>query len=280
MSPVRKRLLVLITALVMVLVAVIPASAASGTARGPSTVTDPYILPVAPGVKITSLLTVADSGAAANGYELVGIPDGIGVARDGNRAIVYMNHELRDTQGIARRHGQPGAFASRLEINRRSLAVTSGSDLVDPGVQFWDYPSGTYVTSGARFADSAFQELTFGRWCSSTLSDPGLFYSESRRAGYRGQIYFGNEEDGDIGRTFGILTDGTDQGTASARPLPVGEHDPSRQSVPHDGGDGSGGRPGWPRQPALDLRRHEAEHRRRVRPSRAHAMASTSCSMP
>ena len=47
-----------------------------------------------------------------------------------------MNHELRDTQGITRRHGQRGAFVSRLEIDPGTLAVTEGSDLVDPGVTF------------------------------------------------------------------------------------------------------------------------------------------------
>ena len=187
-----------------------PAAAADHSiSRGPSTTTDPYVLPVADRVSITSLLTVNDAGAAGNGYEMVGIPDGIGLSIAGGRAVAFMNHELRDAQGIVRRHGQIGSFASRLEIDRRTLAVTAGSDLVDPGVRFYDYPTGAYVTTGARFADNMPQDSTFGRWCSSTLTDPGLLYSESKRVGYRGQIYFGNEEDGDIGRTFGVLTDGT-----------------------------------------------------------------------
>ena len=88
----------------------VPAAGASGTARGPSTVTDPYLLPVVDGVKITSLLTVNDAGSAGNGYELVGIPDGIGVTIENGDVVAFMNHELRDTQGIARRHGQRGAF--------------------------------------------------------------------------------------------------------------------------------------------------------------------------
>jgi len=188
-----------------------PVSAVSSTAIGPSTTTSPYVLPVADGVHVTSLLTVNDAGSAGNGYEMVGIPDGIGVTIEGGQVVAFMNHELRDAQGIVRRHGQRGAFASRLAIDAGTLAVNHGSDLVDPGVTFYDYPTGSYRTTGARFADGAPQDPTFGRWCSSTLSDPGLFYSKSKKVGYTGQIYFGNEEDGDNGRAFGVTTDGTAQ---------------------------------------------------------------------
>jgi Bacterial protein of unknown function (DUF839) len=190
--------------------AVVPAAAT--IARGPSTTTDPYILPVAGDVKITSLLTVNDAGASSNGYEMVGIPDGLGVTRVDDKVVILMNHELRDEpgreQGIARRHGQIGAFVSRLVIDPKTLAIKHGSDLVDPGVRYWDYPNGGYVTAAPRWADLAAQQLSFGRFCSSTLSDPGVFYNERNGAGYRGQIYFGNEEDGDVGRAFGITLDG------------------------------------------------------------------------
>jgi hypothetical protein len=74
-----------------------------GIGRGPNSNTAPYLLPVAPGVRITSLLTVSDGGAASNGYELVGIPDGLG-ATSGIGDIdftLYGNHEcstLRSTR--------------------------------------------------------------------------------------------------------------------------------------------------------------------------------------
>ena len=133
----------------------------------------PYVLPVADGVHIESLLTVGDGGAASNGYEMVGIPDGLGMIQQGANLVLYMNQELRDAQGIARRHGETGAFVSRWVIDPETLRVKEGSDLINPGVLFWDYPSGTYVTSGARWADGTLQERTFGRFCSGTLSDPG-----------------------------------------------------------------------------------------------------------
>jgi hypothetical protein len=192
----------------------VPASAASSTATGPSSDTDPYVLPVADGVHITSLLTVGDAGSASNGYELVGIPDGLGMIRQGANLVLYMNHELRDTQGIVRRHGETGAFVSRWVIDPATLRVKEGSDWINPGVLYWDYPSASYVTSGARFADGALQDRTFGRFCSGTLSDPGTFYNESTGRGWKGQIYFGNEEDGDNGRAFGV----TKEGDATALP--------------------------------------------------------------
>jgi uncharacterized protein DUF839 len=210
---------IVLAALVAAPVAAAPAPATHGPAAlgptGPSTVTAPYVLPVADGVRITALLTVGDSKSASNGYELVGVPDGLGLKNDDGKLVLYMNHELRTTQGIARRHGQPGAFVSRWVIDPRTLEVKRGSDLIDPGVSYWDYPNGDLVTAAPRYADLAAQDLAFARFCSGTLSDPGVFFNERDGRGYRGQIYFANEENGDIGRTFGVTQDG--QATALPR---------------------------------------------------------------
>ena len=62
------------------------ASAAPGTGvTGPSTTTAPYVLPVADGVETTSILTVGDEPADSHGYEMVGIPDGLGASRAADR---------------------------------------------------------------------------------------------------------------------------------------------------------------------------------------------------
>jgi hypothetical protein len=182
--------------------------AASPTAIGPNTATAPYVVPVADDIKITSVLTVGDGLTASNGYAMVGIPDGLGLTRKDGKLVLYMNHELRDSEGIVRRHGQTGAFVSRWVIEPKTLTVRRGADLIDPGVRYWDYPNGDYVTAAPRFADLAAQDLTFGRFCSGTLSDPGILYNERTGRGYKGQLYFGNEEDGDNGRTFAITADG------------------------------------------------------------------------
>ena len=204
----RTRALATVVAASMALAVAAPASADTSTATGPSTTTAPYVLPVADGVHIRSLLTVNDAGAASNGYEMVGLPDGMGAFQQGANLVLYLTHEARDTQAIERRHGETGAFVSRWVIDPETGRVKEGSDLIDPGVQYWDYPSGNYVTSGARWADNTLQDATFGRFCSATLSDPGVFYNESTKNGYKGQIFFANEEDGDNGRSFGITKEG------------------------------------------------------------------------
>jgi len=191
------------------LLATVTACGPLPTATGPSTTIAPYVLPVASGVRITSMLTTGDAASASNGYEYVGIPDGLGARRQGlNDMVVFNNHELRSTQGVVRRHGQAGAFVSRLVIDRSTLEVKEGSDLIDPGTRFWDYPSGTYVASGMRFADSTAQDPAFSRFCSGYLSAPGQLYNGRTGSGYQGRIYFANEENGDPGRAFGVTTDG------------------------------------------------------------------------
>jgi hypothetical protein len=212
-------------AAVLVIAAATPALAlqASSTAQGPNTTTDPYVIPVASGVHITSLLTVDDSGAASDGYELTGIPDGLGAFKSGRHEFtLLMNHEFSTTPpvlGGVHRHGQKGAYVSTFSIDNRDFGVKDGHDTIDPGVSYWDYVTQTYrptASSGGpnpRSAGDVFpaQSDAFSRFCSGTLSAPGQFDSRWSRRGYSGQIYFANEESGDEGRVFGVLPDGRAQ---------------------------------------------------------------------
>lgn len=195
----------------------VPAVALAATAcTGPDTETAPYVLPSTDGVFITSLLTVGDAGAADNGYEMVGIPDGLGVRLDeAGKLVVHMNHELRSTAGIPRLHGERGAFISRLEIDPNTNDVEVGSDLIKPGVLYYDYLTGAFddtaPAAGTRADGKAFPAYTnaFNRFCSSTMTDPGQLFNARSGRGTLNQITFANEEAGDEGRVFGVLEDGT-----------------------------------------------------------------------
>jgi hypothetical protein len=209
--------------------ATLAAPVAASTSRGPSTPIDPYVLPVADGVQVTSLLTadglLGDGGAAANGYEMVGTPDGLGaVGGPGRDFTLLMNHELGVTEGVMRAHGQLGAFVSRWEIDPRTLEVEKGSDLIAPGIRYWNYvtqryedtpsPAGdnprTFGTEQPNVTQDDFvaQRAALGRLCSATLTGPGQLYNARTGRGYGGQIYFANEETGIEGRAFGALEDG------------------------------------------------------------------------
>ena len=187
------------------------ALAAAGTDTGPRTTTDPYMAPVADGVKVTSLLTVkngTDAGQASNGYSMVGIPDGLG-ALDGPKGKDFnlvMNHELRPANGVPRRHGLNGAFDSILRIDSKTLEMEEGADLIDPGIRYWDYATHSYTSS-----PTAPFTAQLARLCSGFLSAPGQLLNEKSGRGYDGQLYFANEENGDNGRDFGVRLDGQAQ---------------------------------------------------------------------
>jgi hypothetical protein len=189
-----------------------PAGAVIGTGlKGPSTTVNPYVLPAAHGVQTTSLLTVGDL-PAGNGYKMVGIPDGLGARTTAGKLDLTMNHELTAGAGVVRAHGQKGAFVSNYRIDKASLAVETGKDLIDSpsDISYWNYPAATYSASPSP-ASAPFlaQAAAFARFCSGTLTDPGQLLNASTGRGFAGQIYFGNEENGNEGRTFGILDDGT-----------------------------------------------------------------------
>ena len=170
-------------------------------AVGPSTGTPPYVLPVADGVRTSSLLTVGD---AVEQYRMVGIPDGLGAYRvDGNSFTLLMNHELNDQSGIVRRHGQIGAFVSEWSIDRKSFEVEAGRDLIDPGVRVLGLHRGRLLARPSIGFGAAFD-----RFCSNTLSEPGQLFNAETGRGYEGQLFFPGEENGDIGRGFALTTGG------------------------------------------------------------------------
>ncbi len=207
--------------LIVAATASVAAAAPGGTSTGPNTSTKPYVLPVGDGVSVKSLLTVGD-GSASNGYKMSGIPDGLGLVRSETGSedfALFMNHELRGNQGVVRKHGKIGAFVSELEIDSGSYEVEQGRDLIDSDIRYWNYVSQAYGPSPSpaglnpRDPSDTFlaQSAEFQRFCSSSITVWGQLYNQSTKRGYKGQIYFANEENGDEGRLFGVTTNGQAQ---------------------------------------------------------------------
>ena len=202
--------------------ATLAATTVSGVAQGappddqrasPTTSVEPYVLPTVAGVSIDSLLTVDDL-PAQNGYDMVGIPDGLGAFRQDGKVVAFMNHELTDAEGITRAHGQKGSFVSRLEIDPASGAVTRGRDLIQD-VTYWDYQARQYAPMPGRPDGATFGHTpAFSRFCSGYISEPGELFNEATERGTTRQLYFANEESGDEGRVFSVRMNG------EARQLP------------------------------------------------------------
>jgi hypothetical protein len=170
----------------LVLAGLAGASTVSAQQTGPSTHTEPYLLPNAAvpagSVRTVSLLTVGDS---VGGYRLVGIPDGMGAFRSrDNTFTLLLNHELPFDTGIPRAHGSRGAFVSRWVIDRGSLEVKTGRDntLSSNHVFTWDRGAGQYVAG----------TTTWNRLCSADLPKTSAFFY--RGEGTRTRIFLDGEE--------------------------------------------------------------------------------------
>jgi Bacterial protein of unknown function (DUF839) len=180
--------------------------AASGAEQGPSSSQSPYLLRTTPGIVTKSILTTGDS---VGGYRMAGIPDGLGAYDNGDGTFtVLMNHEIPSAAGVVRAHGGKGAFVSRWIIDKDTLAVLHGEDLIKRVYQQnaaagqWDQiPSGSPL-------------LNIGRLCSADLPDGSALFDAGGGLGTSERIFMDGEEIGDEGRQFGTVVTGPDAGNA------------------------------------------------------------------
>jgi hypothetical protein len=170
---------------------------------GPSTTTEPYVLPTAAGVSTTSILTTGDS---VGGYRMVGVPDGLGAWPDHHRSFnLVVDHELARTAGAQRAHGSKGAFVSQWVIERGTLKVLSGRDHLTSANNVFTWNGGGY-TPGT----TAIERLCSADLAAAQAYDlPGLLGTPSR-------IFLSGEETSppftsDHGRVFAHVVDGLDQ---------------------------------------------------------------------
>lgn len=181
----------------------------SGIARlaaaqtGPSSSQAPYIVPLAPGVEVRSILTVGDwvnRKPDGTPYRMVGIADGLGAFDNGDGTFTALiNHELPPNRGLTRAHGAPGAFVSRWVIRKSDLAVLHGEDLIRQVVT-WDRKTASWKPPSTGVA--------FSRFCSADLPPLTAFYDPVTGLGYRGRLFMNGEEAGAEGRAFAHTLDG------------------------------------------------------------------------
>jgi len=170
--------------------------ASSAQVQGPSSSAAPYVTPVAAGVQTVSVLTVGDM---VGGYRMVGIPDGLGARKlPANQFGLVMNHELSAAAGVVRAHGATGAFVSTWEIDRNSLQVHSGADLVQT----------LHTVTGG-------QQLN--RLCSGDQADRRAFWL-SLNPTLAPHIFMSGEESGAEGRAFAHIVTGPDAGQSYELP--------------------------------------------------------------
>lgn len=178
---------------------------------GVSSSQNPYVLPSVPNSTMISVLTASD---AVGGYKMCGIPDGMGIFDNGNGTFtLLMNHEMGSTAGIARAHGQSGAFISKWVINKNTLAVVSGTDLIQ-NVNLWNGTGYTNYNASNSTTLSA-----FGRFCSADLPDVNAFYNSSTNMGTQERIFMNGEEVGNEGRAFAHVVTGANAGTTYELPF-------------------------------------------------------------
>jgi Bacterial protein of unknown function (DUF839) len=202
----KLRTLVFGTALAAVLAAT--AVAANNTA-GPSSSQAPYVLPfeLSPSISTHSILTVGDTPAGSD-YRLVGIPDGLGAFDNGDGTFTLLaNHELPNSAGVARAHGGTGAFVSKWVIDKESLEVQSGSDLIH--TVFLADKDGVY---------SSVLNVTFNRFCSADLPPVSALYHSASGKGTPERIFMDGEESGAEGRALAHVVTGSQGGVSYELP--------------------------------------------------------------
>jgi phosphodiesterase/alkaline phosphatase D-like protein/arylsulfatase A-like enzyme len=186
------------------------APTADTTTKGVSSSATPYMIPTTgSGVSITSIFTAGDSvnnKPDGTPYKMVGIPDGLGAFDNGDGTFtLLMNQEIGNTLGIARAHGGIGAFVSSWIIDKSTLAVKSGEDLIKK-VYNWN--------SATQSSDIATSTISFNRFCSADLPSTTAFYNSKTGLGTQERIFMDGEEGGTTGYALATVATGASKGNA------------------------------------------------------------------
>jgi hypothetical protein len=176
------------------------AVAASATAQtsvrtGPNSSATPYVRPTT-GSPVRDLVSILTVGDAIGGYQMVGIPDGMGALtnNDGSFTLTVV-HELGATVASGQHAHQPtgfsgGGFASKWTIAPGTFAVSSGADVMTSVVTTTNGTGGTLYN--------------FARFCSADLAAQSAYYNAATGTGTQDHIFMSGEEAGTPGRMIAM----------------------------------------------------------------------------
>jgi hypothetical protein len=175
--------------------------------KGPSTASTPYVVPTAPGARTVSILTVGESVSpkldGVTPYRMIGIPDGLGAYDNGDGTFTLLvNHELGSGSGTVRAHGTVGATVSAWRIDRESLRVISGGDLIRD-TMVWDFALQKWNATPS----------AINRFCSADLPPVSAYYNSATGKGTLDRLFMNGEENGG-GRAFAHVASGPQAGVS------------------------------------------------------------------
>jgi hypothetical protein len=183
---------------------------AQTSVTGPSSSQTPYLNPTIANSTITSIFTATQTSGT---YTCSGLMDGAGAWDNGNGTFsMLINHEAGNTAGAVRAHGSVGAFVSKWIINKSTLAVVSGVDLIQ-NVNIWN---GTAYTTYNATTPSTL--AAFGRFCSADLPAASAFWNVFTGNGTPERIFMNGEESGSSGRGFAHIATGPNAGVSYELP--------------------------------------------------------------
>ena len=200
-------------------IAVITATAFLAISAAPANAAAPvYVEAVATSATLTPF---ASAGDMVGTYLVPGIPDGLGVIKNGNSLRIITNHEWSATNAVAAGRTTAGglvsgSFLSDMTYDLRTQKVTKAVDLFKD-VVWYDYTTGKYgqtpvAPAGALVKDS-FGTLNhsylLNRFCSGSLAPAGSFFDKASGYGFSDAVFLAGEEGGDESRAFATnLTNG------------------------------------------------------------------------
>ena len=200
-------------------IAVITATAFLAISAAPANAAAPvYVEAVATSATLTPF---ASAGDMVGTYLVPGIPDGLGVVKNGNSLRIITNHEWSATNAVAAGRTTAGglvsgSFLSDMTYDLKTQKVTKAVDLFKD-VVWYDYTTGKYgqtpvAPAGALVKDS-FGTLNhsylLNRFCSGSLAPAGSFFDQKSGYGFNDAVFLAGEEGGDESRAFATnLTNG------------------------------------------------------------------------